>query len=99
MFNKAKIDYLTYRFDELNRQGEDCCKEVHSLRERTTKIEVLLEDGHESYYDLAASHGRAVRKVKGIRSKIADLEKDNAKLKAIIAELCDYVYEDRKEIK
>jgi hypothetical protein len=32
---------------------------------------------------------------KGLVSKVLDLESENKKLKAIVAELCDYVYADK----
>lgn len=66
-------------------------------KKRIDKLEELIRLIN---LDIEGRHGCIwFSRVIGIKQQVSNLERENKKLKAIVAELCDYVYADKKQTK
>jgi len=70
-------------------------KELQYLRGKIFEIEEAL-NGREYY---STYEGETKKFSSGLIDKIGKLETENKKLKAVVAELCNYVYETKKGAK
>jgi hypothetical protein len=78
---------LTYKIDRLRavlRKSIAGLQDSHDdIRNKLSRIDMEL-------------HDRDLRNGPGLIETVSDLKRENEKLKAIVAELCDYVYRENK---
>ena len=76
-------------------------KQVRELSNKLDKTDELARELQDVDYSalgcVSWNKGLPPPNKPGIKSRIATLEKENKKLKAIVAELCDYVYQDKED--
>lgn len=67
--------------------------QILSLDERISKAESVLNGHNEHFWN---ELGYSQKCVPGLKSQVLILTEENQKLKAIVAELVDYVYREKK---